>query len=315
MGLAAEHFTEHRRTLFGIAYRMLGSAAEAEDVLQDAYLRAASAKEPPDAPGPWLAVIVTRLCLDVLRSARARREAYVGTWLPEPVLTAEVLDIDPAPSGLHAGSLHAPSPPGARLDAAESVSMALLVLLETLSPLERAALVLRDVFDWEFDAIATALERSPATCRQLVHRARQHLAARQPRFRATEAEQQRLFHAFLQALAAGDAEALAPLLAADVVAMSDGGGKARAALRDITGRDRVSRFLAGTARKGAAEGFAVTLASLNGGPAFLGHLGGQLVVALGFEVTPEGASLVWMMRNPDKLSRLHERLAAAAASP
>lgn len=300
--LSAERFTEHRRTLFGIAYRMLGSAAEADDVLQEAYLRARSATEAPAAPGPWLATIVTRLCLDVLKSARARRESYVGPWLPEPVLTDELLGLGPEPD------------PSARVDAAESVSMALLVLLESLSPLERAAFVLRDVFDWEFDAIGAALERSPTACRQLVHRARERVAARQPRFRATEAERQRLLGALLAALQQGDAGALAALLAEDITATSDGGGKAKAARRVIRGRDHVARFLAGMAKRGASAGAEVTLASVNGGAALIVREEGRLATVIGFEVSPSGTSAIWLVRNPDKLARLSARLSAAMAS-
>jgi RNA polymerase sigma-70 factor, ECF subfamily len=314
MDIAADHFMEHRRALFGIAYRMLGSAADAEDVLQEAYLRARAAPAPPAAPGPYLATIVTRLCLDVLKSARARRETYVGPWLPEPVLTGELMDLEPAgePSAWRAlDASHTPSP-SARLDATESASMALLVLLETLSPLERAAFVLRDVFDWEFEAIGAALERSPAACRQLVHRARQNVAARQTRFRATEAERQRLFHAFLRALEGGDAGALAVLLAQDVIATSDSGGKAQSARRHVLGRDRVSRFLLGLSQKGASAGVRFDVTSINGGPALLMREAGRLVTVLGTEITEAGASLVWIMRNPDKLARLAAKLAAAA---
>ncbi|WP_063796620.1 RNA polymerase sigma factor SigJ [Chondromyces crocatus] len=314
MGMEVERFTEHRRTLFGIAYRMLGSATEADDIVQEAYLRARSAHEIPAAPGPWLATIVTRLCLDVLKSARARRETYVGTWLPEPVLTGEVVDLGARVSPLLGGADVDALEPGARLDAAESVSMALLVLLETLSPLERAAFVLRDVFDWEFDAIAAALERTPSTCRQLVHRARQHIASGQPRFRATEAERQRLLGAFVQALSEGDASKLASLFADDVVASSDGGGKVKAARRDVIGPDRVSRLLIGLGRLGAQAGMLFEFCSVNGGPALLLREHGRLVAVLGIEVSPAGASLIWMLRNPDKLGRLEATLAAEAGA-
>lgn len=289
-------FADHRPYLFGIAYRMLGSAAEAEDVLQEAYLRVHASAEPVRAPAAYLATVVTRLCLDVLKSARARRESYVGTWLPEPVLTEQI-----------AGP--APASPSARMDSVESISLAFLVLLEALSPLERAALVLRDVFDWDFEAIAAALERTPAACRQLVHRGRQHLAARTPRFRATEAERQRLFEAFLAAIQADDADALATMLSTDAVAISDSGGKARAARNTVEGRDRVSKLLRGLARKGGAGGFSeIRFASLNGGPALLGWEGGRLTTVVSIDPSPAGIDRVWFLRNPDKLAHLAAQL-------
>lgn len=301
--VAAALFAEHRPYLFGIAYRMLGSAAEAEDVLQDAYLRVHAAAEAPRSPSAYLATVVTRLCLDVLKSARARRERYVGTWLPEPVLT-ETLD-GPTPTG-----------PNARMDAVESMSLAFLVLLESLSPLERAAVVLRDVFDWEFDAIAEALERSPAACRQLVHRAREHLAARTPRFRATEAERQRLFATFLAAIQSDDADALAGLLARDAIAVSDHGGKARSARNDVKGSERVSKLLRGLARKGghAIEVANVRIVSINGGPAILVWEDGVLATVVTLDRSPEGIDRVWILRNPDKLAPLAAQLGPAHAA-
>ncbi|WP_438022947.1 RNA polymerase sigma factor SigJ [Sorangium sp. So ce233] len=300
-GVSAECFTAHRRSLFGLAYRMLGSAAEAEDVVQEAYLRARAAREAPEAPAAYLATIVTRLCLDVLKSARARREAYVGPWLPEPVSTSDVLDGDGAAAD-HADALGGAESPAARMDRVESISMAFLVVLESLSPLERAALILRDVFDWEFDAIAAALGRSPAACRQLVHRAREHVAARQPRFRATEAERRRLFEAFLEAAARGDAGALAAMLAEGASVTPDSGGKASAARRVLSGRDRITRYFIGLWQKGA--GATTRIASVNGGPALLVYEGTRLATAIGLDVSPAGVDAIWIMRNPDKLARL-----------
>jgi RNA polymerase sigma-70 factor, ECF subfamily len=285
----AETFTRHRRHLFGIAYRMLGSAAEADDVLQEAYLRAVRAAELPERPSAYLATIVTRLCLDVLKSARIRRAAYVGPWLPEPVRSEEIATL-------------AGDEPSSRIDTAESLSMGFLLLLETLSPLERAALVLRDVFDWDYDEIAATLERRPATCRQLVRRARGHLAARQPRFVATEAERQRLFEAFLAAILAGDEKTVTQMLAADATSISDSDGKARAARRVLHGADRVARFLVGVARKG--DGGEVSLVSLNGGPALLGRKDGRTILAMGLDVSSQGIERVWLVVNPDKLARL-----------
>ncbi|WP_437721159.1 RNA polymerase sigma factor SigJ [Sorangium sp. So ce861] len=299
-GVSAECFTAHRRSLFGLAYRMLGSAAEAEDVVQEAYLRARSAAEVPEAPGPYLATIVTRLCLDVLKSARARREAYVGPWLPEPVPTGDLLDGGGAAAGYPGAGAESPA---ARMDRVESISMAFLVVLESLSPLERAALILRDVFDWEFDALAGALGRSPAACRQLVHRAREHVAARQPRFRATEAERRRLFEAFLDATARGDAGALAAMLAEGASVTPDSGGKASAARRVLSGRDRITRYLIGLWRKGAGA-IVTRVASVNGAPALLVYEGARLATAVGLDASPTGIDAIWIMRNPDKLARL-----------
>ncbi|WP_437924169.1 RNA polymerase sigma factor SigJ [Sorangium sp. So ce291] len=300
-GVSAECFTAHRRSLFGLAYRMLGSAAEAEDVVQEAYLRARSVEEAPESPGAYLATIVTRLCLDVLKSARARREAYVGPWLPEPVATGDLLDGEVAAAG-YQGEHGAAESPAARMDRVESISMAFLVVLESLSPLERAALILRDVFDWEFGGIAAALGRSPAACRQLVHRAREHVAARQPRFRATEAERRRLFGAFLDAAARGDAGALAAMLAEGASATPDSGGKASSARRVLSGRDRITRYFIGLLRKGI--GAVTRIASVNGGPALLVYEGTRVVTALGLDVSPAGIDAIWIMRNPDKLARL-----------
>ncbi|WP_437955119.1 RNA polymerase sigma factor SigJ [Sorangium sp. So ce119] len=300
-GVSAACFTAHRRSLFGLAYRMLGSAAEAEDVVQEAYLRARAAGEAPEAPAAYLATIVTRLCLDVLKSARARREAYVGPWLPEPVPTGDLVDGEGA-AAEYADALGGAESPAARMDRVESISMAFLVVLESLSPLERAALILRDVFDWEFDAIAAALVRSPAACRQLVHRAREHVAARQPRFRATEAERRRLFEAFLEAAARGDAGALAAMLAEGASVTPDAGGKASAARRVLSGRDRVTRYVIGLWQKGA--GATTQVASVNGGPALLVYEGARLATAIGLDVSPAGVDAIWIMRNPDKLARL-----------
>ncbi|WP_437950236.1 RNA polymerase sigma factor SigJ [Sorangium sp. So ce296] len=305
-GVSAECFTAHRRSLFGLAYRMLGSAAEAEDVVQEAYLRARAAGEVPEAPGPYLATIVTRLCLDVLKSARARREAYVGPWLPEPVPTGDLLDVGGAAAGYPGEGAGAESP-AARMDRVESISMAFLVVLESLSPLERAALILRDVFDWEFDALAGALGRSPAACRQLVHRAREHVAARQPRFRATEAERRRLFEAFLDAAARGDAGALAAMLAEGASVTPDSGGKASAARRVLSGRDRITRYLIGLWRKGAGA-IVTRVASVNGAPALLVYEGARLATAVGLDASPAGIDAIWLMRNPDKLARLEAAL-------
>ncbi|WP_437670400.1 RNA polymerase sigma factor SigJ [Sorangium sp. So ce131] len=311
-GVSAASFTAHRRSLFGLAYRMLGSAAEAEDVVQEAYLRAQAAREAPESPGAYLATIVTRLCLDVMKSARARREAYVGPWLPEPVPTGELLGGDgDAAEPLDARGVA--ESPAARMDRVESISMAFLVVLESLSPLERAALILRDVFDWEFDAVAAALGRSPAACRQLVHRAREHVAARQPRFRATEAERTRLFGAFLEAAARGDAGALAAMLAEGASATPDSGGKASSARRTLRGKGPIARYFIGLWQKAARAGALASarIGSVNGGPALLIYEGARLTTVMGLDLSPAGIDTVWIVRNPDKLARLESRLGSS----
>lgn len=279
---AAEVFTAARPRLFGLAYRMLGSAAEAEDVLQEAHLRWQSAdRDGVTTPQAWLTTVVTRLCLDQLKSARARRESYVGEWLPEPVATERRED---------------------PLDV-ESISLAFLVLLEALSPLERAVFVLREVFDYSFAEIAEALGRDEAACRQLGHRAREHLRARRPRFARSREQHERLLTGFLGAIMQGDLPGLQQMLADDVVALSDGGGRAKAALNPVYGNDRVSRMCLGLARKGGA-GLAVAIAEINGWPGLVLRSGDVVVSALTIETDGEKIFSMQIVTNPDKLSRL-----------
>src|SRR5882672_8493568 len=223
-----ELFQANRPLLFGVAYRMLGSASDAEDVVQDAWLRYAAA--PPSdlrSPKAYLTTIVTRLCLDRLKSARATREEYVGTWLPEPVAT---------------GDRHEPEQSVAL---AESVTLAFMVLLETLSPEERAVFLLREVFDYEYGEIGEMLDTTPANCRQLFHRAKGRIAERKPRFRATLDEKRPLVERFVRAFREGSEEELTRVLAADVGFWSDGGGKVLAARRPVSGREHVVNMLLG----------------------------------------------------------------------
>ena len=229
----AASFEPHRGRLRGLAYRMLGSMSEADDVVQDAYLRwhriGGKARAQIDSPRAWLSKATTRLCLDRLKSARAQRETYVGPWLPEPVIEAEAT-ADPA-------------------ETAHDLSVAFLLLLERLSPLERAAFLLHDVFEMSFAQVADVLRRDEAACRQLATRARKHIDAGKPRFDATSADQQRIAAAFLEAAGSGDPAKLAHLLAADVELISDGGGKVTAALNPILGRDKVIAFVLGVQKK------------------------------------------------------------------
>ena len=216
-----------RRHGFGVAYRMLGSVSEAEDVAQEALLRLTRQEGPIDEPAAWVTTVVTRLSINVLRSARARRESYVGPWLPEPLLE------DPAPG------------PASRAELADSLSLALLVLLERLTPVERAAYLLRDVFRYEY---AEIIERTEVNSRQLVTRARKHLEASRPRFDADEAARDALLERFLAAAEEGDLEALEELLAKDAVLYADSGGKAMAPQEPLVGAELIARFMAAVAQ-------------------------------------------------------------------
>ena len=285
-GDAAASFEPHRAYLVKIAYRMLGSVAEAEDVAQDAFLRWSGApRDEVTEPRAYLTRIVTRLCLDRLKSARARREQYVGTWLPEPVVEE--------PAG----------EPGAAL--AHELSIALLVTLERLSPLERAAFLLHDVFELEFGEVAQTLERSEAAVRQLAARAREHVREDRPRFRASDEEAARLADAFQAAMLAGDVTAISRLLAQDAVFYSDGGGKRAAALNPIFGKDKILRFLIGIAGKrgGAPEAAAVRRAWINGMPGFVVR-SPDGVETLAIEVAGGAIAALYAVRNPDKLRHL-----------
>jgi len=219
-----------RRHAFGVAYRMLGSVSEAEDVTQEALLRLTRQEEPIDEPAAWMTTVTTRLSINVLRSARVRRESYVGPWIAEPLVE------DPAPG------------PAARAELADTLSLALLALLERLTPVERAAYLLREVFGYEYAEIGRIIERTEVNTRQLVTRARKHLEAGRPRFDADEAARYGLLERFLAAAEEGDLEALEEMLAKDAVLYADGGGKALAAPVPLKGAAVIARFLAGVAR-------------------------------------------------------------------
>jgi RNA polymerase sigma-70 factor (ECF subfamily) len=273
-------FEAERPRLTAFAYRMLGSWGDAEDVVQDAWLRLAQ-QGAIEQPGPWLRRVVTNLCLDRRKSAQATREAYVGPSLPEPVPT-------------DAGRLL-----GLPVDPQE-ISLAFLALLERLSPLERAAYLLAEAFDYEHAEIAQVLGREPAAVRQLLHRARAHVQAGRPRFPAPPDEAQRILERFLGACVAGDLTGLTAMLQAEAVALSDGGGKARAALHPVEGADRVARLLIGLAQKnGAAWTFEVR--EFNGHPSLLGRADGRLTLVLQLEVDAGRVRTVCFMLNPEKL--------------
>ncbi|MET7940975.1 RNA polymerase sigma factor SigJ [Streptomyces sp. NPDC005302] len=290
----ADEFETHRPRLFGLAYRLLGSAADAEDAVQDAYLRFSGADRPEiGRPGAWLAKVVTNLCLNGLTSARARRERYPGPWLPEPVVTTD-------------GTLG----PLESAEQRDAVSLALLVLLERLTPAERAVYVLREAFAYGHRDIAGVLELSEANCRQLYGRAVRRIAAPQARFEASPERQAELVASFLTAAREGDLAGLERLFAADVTWWSDGGGKVSAARRPVEGRDKVLRLLAGVLGRSAADGIRLSVAEVNGragliacGPegADEGSAAGAVIGVVAFEVRDGVFTGVRTVLNPDKL--------------
>lgn len=282
----AEVFEEQRPRLLDLAYRMLGSVADAEDIVQDAYLRfEAVDPDSVDVPGAYLATIVTRLAIDRLRQLRREREHYVGPWLPEPVLA------DPAPS------------PDQHAALSESLSLAMLLLMEQLDPVERAVFLLREVFDFDYQAIAQVVEKSEPNCRQLFHRARERLAGRRSRPGTSIAEQNQLTRQFLNSVATGDLAGLVQILADDVVQYSDSGGKASAARRILRGSDIVARFFVGIAKKTPA-GASVREASINGRPAILVYQDGRPVSLFQLDIEDGRIVAIYVHRNPDKLQRL-----------
>ncbi len=283
-----EVFEANRRHLMALAYRMTGSVGDAEDVVQEAYLRweradATSVREPK----AFLSKIVTRLCLDALKSARARREAYVGPWLPEPVLGEGAMALDEA------------------TELARDVSNALMLALERLTPAERAAFLLHDVFDSSYAEVAEALGRSEAACRQLASRARAHVRGARARHAPTTDETARLVRAFGTAILTGDIMALRQVLAEDAVLYPDGGGRVLSALRPIHGADRVARFLFGVLKKFPLGVSARVLEeTINGSPGFYVEEAGRPIQTMAFDVRDGRISALYIVRNPDKLSRL-----------
>ncbi|HZR62410.1 MAG TPA: sigma-70 family RNA polymerase sigma factor [Xanthobacteraceae bacterium] len=280
-------FEAHRPALIGLAYRMLGSRAEAEDIVQDAYLRwHATDRAAIEEPRRYLGTIVTRLCLDRMKSAQARREIYVGQWLPEPVVDENFDD-------------------GSAGDMAHDISVALMLLLERLSPLERASFLLHDVFGLDFAEVARALGRGEAACRQLAARARAHIEAGRPRFDASPEEGRRLATAFQAAAASADTNALVQLLAEDAVLYTDGGGKRAAALNPIRGADKIVRFFEGIARKNPSlAGVAARHAIVNGMAGLVLHEDDGTVDTMAFEHRDGRIVAIYVVRNPDKLQHV-----------
>jgi RNA polymerase sigma-70 factor (ECF subfamily) len=277
-------FVTHRSLLFTVAYEMLGTAADAEDVVQETWLRWADVDhaEVRD-PRAYLVRIVTRQALNRLRTLGRRREDYVGEWLPEPLLTSPDVADD--------------------VVLVESVSIAMLTVLETLGPTERAVFVLREVFDTPYEEIAAAVDKSPAAVRQIAHRAREHVTARRPRMDVSASEQQAVVGRFLDAIHTGDVQALLDVLAPDVVLVADGGGLAPAFPRPVAGAKRVARLLSRLA--GAVEA-QVASTHLNGGPAVRVELDGELNTAVSLAIEGGRVTRIYAIRNPQKLARLDE---------
>lgn len=289
---ALRYDREHARGLRALAYRMLGSRAEAEDIVQEAWLRWAEVDESTvENPGAYLSRLVTNLCLDKLGSAAARRERYVGVWLPEPLLDEE--------GGWSPG-------PETQAEFAQDVSVAFMLALERLSPLERAAFLLHDVFDLDFEEIARRLERSPAACRQLASRARSRVKADYARREVEEEERERLFGAFAEAVRNLDVEALARVLAEDAVLLSDGGGKVSAVPRPLHGGELIARVLIGFAGLAGSGGWRMQPARINGLPGclVLDRETGELVQTVALAPSPGQPGrigAIYIQRNPDKL--------------
>ncbi|OBF34831.1 RNA polymerase subunit sigma-24 [Mycobacterium sp. ACS1612] len=280
-------FADHRTLLFSIAYRILGSAADAEDVVQDAWFKwSAQDRSRVSDPKAYLARIISNLSMERLRSTRRQRETYVGPWLPEPILTQPDASDDVA--------------------TAESVSMAMLVVLETLSPLERAVFVLKEVFDFSYAEIGDAVDRSESAVRQAAHRAREHIQARRPRFETDRVKKRQATERFFAAITGGDINSLMELLAPEVTLWTDGGGKVRQAMRPIRGIDNVARWIAGASQR-PYEGveiadMAAEVVEINGGPGILLTGGGRVIATLTVDLDADGRiETVHNVANPDKL--------------
>jgi RNA polymerase sigma-70 factor (TIGR02957 family) len=279
----------YRGLLFSIAYRMVGEVGDAEDVVQESYLRAhrvlADGGEIREPKG-FLTEVTTRLAIDHLRSARVRRERYVGPWLPEPLVGDE-----PTPEE--------------RAEELESLSVAFLVVLETLSPVERAVFLLHDVFGFDFDEVANAIEKSPANARQIAVRARKHIEARRPRFDPSSERKQELAARFFAAIGDGDFDALFEMLAEDAVMVGDGGGKAEAVTEPVHGATQVARFLSGLSRQGKKLGVQASPATVNGQPGAIVYIPGERVVStVTLEIAGNRVVAIHAVANPDKLQRV-----------
>jgi RNA polymerase sigma-70 factor (ECF subfamily) len=289
-----ESFETYRTYLFAIAYRMLGSAMDAEDMVQETYLRYLST--PPETIGSlkaFLTTIISRLCVDQLHLARRTREQYLGPWLPEPIITADNLQV---------------ISPEERVDREESISLAFLLVLEQLQPVERAVFLLREVFEYDYAEIASFLGKSEVACRQWFSRAKKHLADRRPRFQASPESQQRMLVSFQQALQAGEMTPLMNMLAEDVIFWADGGGKVKGvAIHQLFGRDEVVRFILSNSpifRSTLPADSHMELAKVNGQPALITRSGERAFAVLTIDVEAEQIKAIRFVANPDKLAHV-----------
>ncbi|MGW6931910.1 RNA polymerase sigma-70 factor [Lentzea sp. NPDC054927] len=285
---ATDTFVSHRNLLFTIAYEMLGSAADAEDVLQETWLKWSGVDlGVVENQRAYLVRIVTRQALTRLRTLGRRKESYVGSWLPEPLLTTPDVAED--------------------VELADSVSMAMMLVLETLTPTERAVFVLREVFDLDYDEIAAAVDKNPAAVRQIAHRARSHVASRRPREAVTQNETRDALAAFQRAAETGDLQGLLDLLAPDVVFLGDGGGVKQAVPRPVVGAGKVARMLLGGLLK--VSDWTMEPASANGHPALIVRFGGELDTVIAVRIDGGRISGLYAVRNPEKLSHMEEETA------
>ncbi len=282
-------FSQYRGLLFSIAYRMLGSVADAEDMVQEAFIRWQQAPEDEiRSPRAFLVTVISRLCINQLQSARARREEYVGEWLPEPLVT----DAGSDPLGI------------IRVD--ESLSMAFLILLERLTAVERAVFLLREVFEYEYSEIAAILGQNEPNCRQILRRARQHVDAARPRFKASPQEQNELLQRFLEAATQGDMDGLVALLASDVVLRADGGGRALAVPKPVRGARNVARAILATVQKRLPKNVVPRLAQVNGKAGVVAYLDGKPFSVITLDVSEGLARGIYIVSNPEKLGHLTE---------
>lgn len=281
----SEKFDEYRPLLFSIAYRMLSSVTDAEDMVQDAFVRWSGVTADVETPKAYLTATVTNLCLNYLQSARVRREEYIGPWLPEPLVT---------------DTLAATTD---KTTLSESLSYAFLTLLERLSPIERAVFLLREVFEYDYEEIAPIVGKSVSNCRQLVRRARQHIAGNRPRFPASDKQREQLLQQFIHTCSTGDLDSLVSLLAEDVTIYTDGGGQAQAARKPIHSANHVARFLLGVVSKVAKDGeLTSSIRQVNGQPGLITFIDGKPVSVLTLNVVDNRIQDIYVVANPQKLT-------------